>query len=67
MLTLILTFLAGGIIGALAARNNIKKLNALVQEAKELADKAEGELKTLKAKSKKPKAPRKKPTIKAKK
>jgi hypothetical protein len=67
MLTLILTFLAGGIIGALAARNNIKKLNALVEDAKELADKAEAELKELKAKSKKPRAPRKKPTIKAKK
>ncbi len=50
MITIIVTFIVGAIVGALVARNNIKKLNALVEEAKELADKAEAELKELKAK-----------------
>jgi len=61
MITLIVTFIVGAIAGALVARNNIKKLNALVEEAKELADQAEAELKELKAKSKKP-TTRRKPT-----
>ena len=52
MITIIVTFIVGAVVGALVARNNIKKLNALVEEAKELADKAEAELKELKAKSK---------------
>ena len=54
MITLIVTFIAGAVVGALVARNNIKRLNALVEEAKELADKAEAELNELKAKSRKP-------------
>jgi uncharacterized membrane-anchored protein YhcB (DUF1043 family) len=55
MITLIVTFIVGAIVGALVARNNIKKLNALVSEAKELADVAEKELIELKAKvAKKP-------------
>lgn len=44
----------GSLVGALVARNNIKKVNALVDEAKELAEKAEKELAELKAKTKKP-------------
>ena len=63
MITFIIVFVAGAVIGALVARNNIKKLNALVNEAKELADKAEAELKELKAKSK-PKTKRKPSTRK---
>ena len=55
MITLIVTFVVGAIVGALVARNNIKKLNALVSEAKELADAAEKELIELQAKvAKKP-------------
>ena len=55
MITLIVTFVVGAIVGALVARNNIKKLNALVAEAKELADAAEKELIELQAKvAKKP-------------
>ena len=52
MLTLIATFIVGFIAGALVARNNIKKLNVLVDEAKELAAKAEEELAELKSKAK---------------
>ncbi len=63
MITIIVTFIVGAIVGALVARNNIKKLNVLVDEAKELADKAEAELKELKAKSK-PKTRRKPSTRK---
>ena len=44
----------GALVGVLVARNNIKKVNALVDEAKELAEKAEKELAELKAKTKKP-------------
>ena len=50
---IIVSFIVGFIVGALVARNNIKKLNVLVDEAKELADKAEAELKELKADIKK--------------
>jgi uncharacterized membrane-anchored protein YhcB (DUF1043 family) len=63
MITIIVTFIVGAIVGALVARNNIKKLNVLVDEAKELADKAEAELKELKAKNK-PKTKRKPSTRK---
>ncbi len=54
MISYIITFLLGSLVGALVARNNIKKVNALVDEAKELAAKAEKELAELKAKTKKP-------------
>ena len=57
---IIVSFIVGFVVGALVARNNIKKLNVLVNDAKELADKAEAELKELKAKSK-PK-PKRKPS-----
>jgi len=57
---IIVSFVVGVIVGALVARNNIKKLNAIVADveasaakAKELADKAEAELKELKADIKK--------------
>jgi|TARA_X000001388_G_scaffold34361_1_gene24224 uncharacterized membrane-anchored protein YhcB (DUF1043 family) len=50
---IIVSFIVGFVVGALVARNNIKKLNVLVDEAKELADKAEAELKELKADIKK--------------
>jgi len=64
---IIVSFLVGAVTGALVARNNIKKLNVLVEEAKELADKAEVELKELKAdiaKKKKPARKSKTPTKK---
>ena len=54
MVSYIITFLLGALVGVLVARNNIKKVNALVEEAKELAEKAEKELAELKAKTKKP-------------
>lgn len=54
MISYIITFLLGALIGVLVARNNIKKVNAIVAEAKELAEKAEKELAELKAKTKKP-------------
>tara|TARA_E500000318_G_C3373646_1_gene139452 strand:+ start:95 stop:295 length:201 start_codon:yes stop_codon:yes gene_type:complete len=65
MLTLIATLIVGFIAGALVARNNIKKLNVLVDEAKELAAKAEEELAELKSKAKPPAKRRgRKPTVK---
>ena len=65
MLTLIASFIVGFIAGALVARNNIKKLNVLVDEAKELAAKAEEELAELKSKAKPPAKRRgRKPTVK---
>jgi F0F1-type ATP synthase membrane subunit b/b' len=54
MISYIITFLLGALVGVLVARNNIKKVNAIVAEAKELAEKAEKELAELKAKTKKP-------------
>jgi F0F1-type ATP synthase membrane subunit b/b' len=54
MVSYIITFLLGALVGVLVARNNIKKVNAIVAEAKELAEKAEKELAELKAKTKKP-------------
>ena len=54
MLTLIATFIVGFIAGVLVTRNNIKKVNLLVEEAKELAAKAEEELAELKSKAKPP-------------
>ena len=58
MISYIITFLLGALIGVLVARNNIKKVNAIVAEAKELAEKAEQELAELKAKTKKPRGNR---------
>jgi len=52
MLTLIISFVVGFIAGVLVTRNNIKKVNLLVEEAKELAAKAEEELAELKSKAK---------------
>lgn len=68
MIINIAIFAVGFIVGALVARNNQEEVNKIVEEAKELAAKAEAELKELKAKQKKP-APKKvkKPVIKAKK
>lgn len=57
------TFVAGAIAGALVARNNLDEVNKAVEEAKELAEKAEAELKKYRdeaAIKKKPRAPRKK-------
>ena len=50
MLTLFITLVVGFIAGVLVARNNIKKVNLLVTEAKELAAKAEKELEDFKRK-----------------
>jgi hypothetical protein len=47
-------FVAGFIVGALVARKNLDEVNKVVEEAKELAAKAEAELKELKAKKKPP-------------
>lgn len=55
----IVIFVAGFIVGALVARKNLDEVNKVVEEAKELAAKAEAELADLKAKSKKPKTVRK--------
>ena len=60
MISYIITFLAGSLVGVLVARNNIKKVNAIVAEAKELAEKAEKELAELKAKTKKPRGRKRK-------
>ena len=60
MISYIITFLLGALIGVLVARNNIKKVNAIVAEAKELAEKAEKELAELKAKTKKPRGRKRK-------
>ena len=60
MISYIITFLAGALVGVLVARNNIKKVNAIVAEAKELAEKAEKELDELKAKTKKPRGRKRK-------
>ena len=49
MITIIVSFLVGVVTGALVARNNIKKLNVLVEEAKQLAEVAQNELNELKA------------------
>ena len=65
ILTYIVVFVAGIITGALVTRNNLEEVNKVVQEAKELADKAEAELAEFKAKQKKPAIKRgKKPAAK---
>ena len=71
ILYIVSLFLAGFITGALVARNNLDEVNKAVEEAKELAEKAEAELKKYRdaaeAKKKPPvkrKATRKKPVKK---
>ena len=54
MITNIIIFVAGFIVGALVARKNLDEVNKIVFEAKELAAKAQEELAELKAKQKKP-------------
>jgi uncharacterized membrane-anchored protein YhcB (DUF1043 family) len=68
MIIYIAILVVGFVVGALVTRNNQDEVNKVVEEAKELAAKAEAELKELKAKVKKP-APKKakKPATKAKK
>ena len=67
MIINILIFIAGFVTGILVTRNNIQKVNLVVEEAEKLAAKAEAELKELKAKTKKPAVRAKKPAAKAKK
>tara|TARA_A100001015_G_scaffold205704_1_gene229988 strand:- start:766 stop:972 length:207 start_codon:yes stop_codon:yes gene_type:complete len=68
MIIYIAILVVGFVAGALVARNNQDEVNKVVEEAKELAAKAEAELKELKAKAKKPAVKRaKKPAAKAKK
>jgi len=68
MVIYIAILVVGFVVGALVARNNQDEVNKVVEEAKELAAKAEAELKELKAKTKKPAVKRaKKPATKAKK
>jgi uncharacterized membrane-anchored protein YhcB (DUF1043 family) len=58
ILLYIVVFVAGIVIGALVTRNNLEEVNKVVEEAKELAAKAEAELAEFKAKQKKPPAKR---------
>jgi uncharacterized membrane-anchored protein YhcB (DUF1043 family) len=53
MITLIITFLVGFVVGVLVARNNIKKVNALVAEATEAAKELDAKIDELPAKWKK--------------
>tara|TARA_B100001093_G_scaffold92822_1_gene84953 strand:+ start:71 stop:277 length:207 start_codon:yes stop_codon:yes gene_type:complete len=53
ILIYIAIFVVGLLTGALITRNNIEEVNGLVEEAKELAAKAEAELAEFKAKQKK--------------
>ena len=65
MIINIIIFVAGFIVGALVARKNLDEVNKVVEEAKELAAKAQEELAELKAKQKKPATKRgRKPTTK---
>ena len=66
MIGYIFIFVAGFVVGALVARKNLDEVNKIVEEAKELAAKAE--LKELKAKQKKPATKRgRKTAVKSKK
>jgi uncharacterized membrane-anchored protein YhcB (DUF1043 family) len=68
MIINIIIFVAGFIVGALVARKNLDEVNKVVEEAKELAAKAQEELAELKAKQKKPATKRgRKPAAKPKK
>jgi len=68
MIINIIIFVSGLIVGALVTRKHTAKVNMLVEEAKELAAKAQEELAELKAKQKKPATKRgRKPTTKSKK
>ena len=68
MIINVVIFVVGFVVGALVARNNQEEVNKLVDEGKELAAKAEAELKELKAKQKKSAIKKvKKPAAKAKK
>ena len=53
MITSILIFLGGFIVGVLVARNNIKKGNKIVAEAKETAAELDEKIEKLPAKYKK--------------
>ena len=53
MITSILIFLGGFIVGVLVARNNIKKVNKIVAEAKETAAELDEKIEKLPAKYKK--------------
>lgn len=50
MIDVIVSFAIGAIVGALVARNNIKKLNGMLDEAVSFVEKAEQELTELRAK-----------------
>ena len=52
MITSILIFLGGFIVGVLVARNNIKKVNKIVAEAKETAAELDEKIEKLPAKYK---------------
>ncbi len=59
----IIIFLAGFIVGALVTRKNLKEVNAVVAEAKELAEKIDKKVDELKA-PKKPATRGRKPSAK---
>lgn len=68
MIINIIIFVAGIIVGALVTRKHTAEVNQIVEEAKELAAKAQEELAELKAKQKKPATKRgRKPATKTKK
>jgi hypothetical protein len=68
MIINIIIFVAGFIVGALVTRKNLDEVNKVVEEAKELAAKAQEELAELKVKQKKPATKRgRKPATKTKK
>jgi uncharacterized membrane-anchored protein YhcB (DUF1043 family) len=53
MITSIITFFVGFVVGALVVRNNIKKVNKLVAEAEDAAKELEAKIEDLPAKWKK--------------
>lgn len=60
----ITSFIVGFVIGALVARNNADEVNKIVEDAQDLAEKAQAELAEYKAKQKKTTKSRAKKTVK---
>lgn len=60
----ITSFIVGFVIGALVTRNNVDEVNKIVEDAQDLAEKAQAELAEYKAKQKKTTKSRAKKTVK---
>lgn len=60
----IISFIVGFVIGALVTRNNHDEVNKIVEDAQDLAEKAQAELAEYKAKQKKTTKSRAKKTVK---